>query len=91
MKCIREYECCYLDKSNIEEFIEWFKENFDDVYNYISGIFYLSIFTKDPNDDDFDEDLNEYFLVYDRWYIIKDNSLYDYNKKYFLKHYNVID
>ena len=80
MKCRSrtEYDCFYLSKSNIEEFVEWVKSfNFniistDDYDNYLEVIGYTFEF------------------YYNRWYVYKDGQLFDYDPEYFLKHYSLI-
>ena len=91
MKCTSkiEYDCCYLSKYNIEEFIEWFKK-FNNVYDYNVYDEYLRITIGDPEEEDFDEELDNYSFNYNIWCMFRDGSIYSYEPEYFLKNYNVI-
>ena len=91
MKCTSkiEYDCCYLSKYNIEEFIEWFKK-FNDVYDYNVYDAYLRIITGDPEEEDFDEELDNYSFNYNIWCMFRDGSIYSYEPEYFLKNYTII-
>lgn len=93
MKCTSkiEYDCFFLYKNNIEEFIEWINNKFTKVYNYIIYDDFLIMSFEDPNYDEeiFDEELNNLKCYYNRWYVIKHGDLFDYDAKYFIKQYNL--
>lgn len=91
MKCMNriEYDCCYLNKYNIEEFIELFK-NFNNVYSYSIYDEFLHITIKNPEEEDFDEILDNYDFSYNRWYVFKNGNIFDYDPEYFMKHYTLI-
>ena len=91
MKCNSrtEYDCCFLSKSNIEEFVEWFEYNVNEIYDYNVSDKFLNISIA-PYDKNFDEDLDSFILDYNRWYMTKNGQLFDYDPEYFLKHYTLI-
>lgn len=94
MKCTSktEYDCFFLYKNNVEEFIEWINNKFTKVYNYIIYDDFLIMSFEDPDDSDeeiFDEELNNFKCYYNRWYVIKHGDLFDYDAEYFIKQYNL--
>lgn len=88
MKCTSkvEYECLYLDRDNVEEFIDWFK-SLNNIYDYTFNDEYLDIVAYGKIDEEYDH----YKFNYDQWYVFKNGIFYSYNPKYFVRCYNVVD
>lgn len=89
MKCINktEYDCFYLDKNNVDEFLMWIDEHFPDNYCYK---IYDKFITIQFGHIIFDDGLDDLQCYYNRWYVIKDMNLFSYSSELFLKKYNLI-
>lgn len=88
MKCVpretKEFECFYLKKNNIDEFIKWLNKNSNYNYNYKYEYLdsyedYIKIYYEELSFD----------LYLNRWYIWKD-FLYDYDEDVFNQIYRMI-
>lgn len=88
MKCTSktEYDCFYLDKNNVDEFLMWIDEHFPDNYCYK---IYDKFITIQFGSIEFDN-LDSHQCYYNRWYVIKNWNLLDYDPEIFLKKYNLI-
>lgn len=108
MKCCSkiEYDCFYLTKNNINDFIKWVNQ-FYNVRKYkllhddtlvIMADYYND--SNEPNNcdnnnnNDFDDDFEGYenilYFEFDRWYIYRNGSFYDYTNDFFRKLYLII-
>lgn len=89
MKCTSkiEYDCFYLDKNNVNEFLMWIDENFLDDYCYKIYDKFIAI---QFGSIEFDDELDSYQYYYNRWYVIKDMNLFSYNPQLFLERYDLI-
>lgn len=89
MKCTSktEYDCFYLDKNNIDEFLMWIDEHFPNNYCYKIYDKFIAI---QFGSIEFDDELDSYQYYYNRWYVIKDMNLFSYNPELFLERYDLI-
>lgn len=89
MKCTSktEYDCFYLDKNNIDEFLMWIDEHFPNNYCYKIYDKFIAI---QFGSIEFDDELYSYQYYYNRWYVIKDMNLFSYNPQLFLERYDLI-
>ena len=89
MKCRKKkgYDCFYLTKDNVKEFLEWFgKYNTVHSYNNCDDYLDVCIGYIDNEEDVFKFDYNS-------WQIFNDNDglFYEYNDKTFNKLYEIIE
>lgn len=99
MKCTSktEYDCFYLEgKENAEEFLKWIKKHCNYEYDYIIHDDFLVIEFDTSNEekdiyleDLLGDELDGYRCDYNRWYVIKNEALFDYSPEYFFKWYNL--
>lgn len=88
MICVSKtkYECIYLDKSNVDEFIEWIGKYYEECSirsSQSEHYLYLNIIDKD----DYSEN---YEFTFGRWYVYKNGVFYDYSDKVFKEKYDVV-
>ena len=86
MKCSRKerYECFYLTRDNVKEFLNWFgKYKPIDTYNNCDD--YISIIIG------FVDNEYSYKFYYDHWQVFKDGSFYEYINGIFNKMYEIVE
>ena len=95
MKCTskKEYDCFYLDKNNIDDFMKMYKAKINNnvvSYKYDDDNGNSCVVIK-INDEYCGDDIDFYELYYDvnRWYVLKDGDLFDYSNDMFKEMYAV--
>lgn len=93
MKCTskKEYECLYLDKNNIDEFVKWFKAKINNnvvSYKYDEDDNDYCYVVIAINDEYCEGDVDLYYDV-NRWYVLKNGDLFDYSCEMFREMYAV--
>ena len=88
----KEHNCFYLNKENIEYFIEWLKDvtKYNSINSYAYNIHgnYLRIFVN------YNYTINDLFILlfkFDKWYVYDTNDLYEYDEKELYEKYNLND
>lgn len=104
MKCCskQEYDCFYLDKYNIDDFVKWFKAKINN--NVVSYRYDKDEYFNTGNNDNAAVDINcavitindeycegdvDFYYDINRWYVLKDGDLLDYSYDMFKKMYAV--
>lgn len=103
MKCTskRKYNCFYLTKYNINDFVKWLKE-----INFFRGndISVKKIKNTNYEEDEFNysdvllleeyvadiEYTEEYHFIFNKWYVYEHGGLYDYHNNQFKEKYDLV-
>lgn len=77
----KEYNCFYLTKENIEEFIKWIKQ-YKAIFDYNIDDYSVNVFTY--NADHFTDSI---IFKYNNWYVYRNYGFYGYSIEEFKNEY----